>query len=73
MNGINDYLRVAFFVIMGIGLSLASVFLWYGKIDNDQWTTICLAIFGIDRLSNAVSEGISAARKGVQKNAAGQS
>lgn len=69
MNGINDYLRVAFFVLMGAGLALASVFLWHGRIESDQWTTICLTIFGIDRISNAVSEGISAARKGGVTNA----
>lgn len=62
MNGINDYLRVAFFILMGIGLALASVFLHYDKIDGSQWTTICLCLFGVDRLSNAVSEGVSAAK-----------
>lgn len=59
---INEYLRSGFFILMCIGLALASAFLWYDKIDGSQWTTLCLALFGVDRLSNAVSEGVGAAK-----------
>lgn len=59
---INERLRLGFFALMCIGLALASGFLWFGKIDGGQWTTLCLALFGVDRLSNAVSEGVGAVK-----------
>lgn len=59
-------LRIGFFALMCIGLLLASVFLWLGKIDGGHWVTVCLSLFGADRLSNAVTEGVSAARAGTQ-------
>lgn len=59
---VNDVLRISFFVLMGVGLALASVFLHYDKIDGSQWTTICLGLFTADRFGNVVSEGVSAAR-----------
>ena len=65
MKDVSTALRLGFFILMGIGLLLASYFLWLDKLNGSEWVTVCGILFGADRLSNAVSEGISAAKKTV--------
>lgn len=52
---IDDHLQVFLFGLMCVGLVLASVFLWYGKIDGDNWMGVCGILFG----SNAIGGGIT--------------
>lgn len=52
---IDDYLQVFLFGLMGIGLVLASIFLWTGLITGDNWVAVCGILFG----SNTIGTGIS--------------
>lgn len=65
MKGLTDFLRLGFFLLMCIGLLLASFFLWYDKLTGGEWVMICSILFSADRLSNGVTEGIMASRRGV--------
>lgn len=55
-------LRVGFFLMMCAGLLLASAFLWLDKLDGGHWVSICSVLFGADRLSNALVDGLSSRR-----------
>lgn len=59
VTSVNLALRIGFFVLMGIGLLLASVFLWFGKISGSDWVMLCGILFGADRFGNAVGEWVS--------------
>lgn len=48
-------LQVGFFILMGTGLLIGTVLLWYGKIDGANWTMLCSVLFGADRFSHAIS------------------
>lgn len=52
---IDEYLQACLFLMMGIGLLLASTFLLIDKIDGAGWVTVCGILFG----SNAIGGGIS--------------
>lgn len=45
----------AYFSLMGIGLVLASIFLWVGKLDGGEWVTLCSVLFSADRAASAIS------------------
>lgn len=64
MNNLTQFLRLGFFLLMCIGLLLASFFLWYDKLTGNEWVMICSILFSADRLSNGITEGIMASRKG---------
>lgn len=59
-------LRLGFFLMMGAGLLLASYFLWIDKLDGGNWVAVCSVLFGADRLSNALTDGISSRQTGEQ-------
>ncbi len=59
-SGINFWLRIGFFLMTWFVLIAASLFLYFKLIDGSQWVNICTMVFGADRLSSAVSEGIAA-------------
>ena len=52
---IDEYLQACLFLMMGMGLLLASGFLMIDKIDGGGWVTVCGILFG----SNAIGGGIS--------------
>lgn len=52
---IDERLQVFLFILIGIGLLVASLFLWKGLITGDNWVTVCGILVG----SNAIGGGIS--------------
>lgn len=48
-------MRLAFFGLMGMGLVVASLLLWFGKLDSADWSLVCSVLFGSDRLGHAVT------------------
>lgn len=42
-------LRLAYFGLMGVGLALASGFLWFDKLSGGEWVTMCGILFASDR------------------------
>lgn len=49
-------LQIGFFLLMGLGLLIGTVLLWYGKIDGSNWTMLCSVLFSADRASHAISQ-----------------
>lgn len=52
---IDERLQAFLFLLMCLGLMLASAFLWLEMISGDNWVMVCGILFG----SNAVGGGIS--------------
>ena len=48
-------LQIGFFLLMGLGLLIGTILLWYGKIDGSNWTMLCSVLFSADRASHALS------------------
>lgn len=53
---IDGYLLAFMFMLMCIGLVLASVFLWAGLITGDNWVAVCGILFGTTGLGGSVSQ-----------------
>lgn len=53
-----NWLQLAYFGLMGLGLLLASFFLCVGKLDGSEWVTVCSVLFGADRLAASVSQRV---------------
>ena len=53
-TSIDDKIAVALVCLMGVGLALATGFLLMNKITGDNWTTLCLALFGACQVGNSV-------------------
>lgn len=49
------WLQLAFFVLMCVGLLLASYFLHVGLITGDNWVAVCGILFTADRIANAIT------------------
>lgn len=52
---IGDHLQVFLFGLMGLGLALASAFLWLNMITGDNWVAVCGILFG----SNTIGTGLT--------------
>lgn len=55
IKSVHAMLHVGFFGLMCVGLLLASVFLWAGKLTGAEWVAICGILFGADRMGHALS------------------
>lgn len=53
---IDQYLQVFLFGLMCIGLVLASLFLWYGKLTGGEWSTVCLGLFGSNAIGGSLTQ-----------------
>lgn len=50
---LSDWLQLAYFGLMGLGLLLASFFLWEGKLTGSDWVAVCSVLFTADRAAQA--------------------
>ena len=55
LDAIDDNLMACLFLLMGMGLTLASVFLYTGFINGDNWTVVCTGLFG----SSSIGTGLA--------------
>ena len=46
LQAIEAALHVGFFLLMGFGLLLSSVLLYFGLITGDNWVTVCGILYG---------------------------
>lgn len=53
---IDQYLQVFLFGLMCIGLVLASLFLWHGKLTGGEWSAVCLGLFGSNALGGSLTQ-----------------
>ena len=53
---IDDHLQVFLFGLMCIGLVLASIFLWYGKITGSDWVAVCGILFGSMGIGGSITQ-----------------
>lgn len=54
MRLFNARIRLGFFVLMGLGLVLATALLWFDKLDSGDWALVCSVLFGSDRIGTAI-------------------
>lgn len=54
VNKLLPLLPLAYFGLMGMGLLLASFFLWTGRLDGGEWVTLCSVLFSADRAAAAL-------------------
>lgn len=53
---IDEYLQACLFLMMGIGLMLASTFLLLDKIDGAGWVAVCGILFGSSSIGGGISQ-----------------
>ena len=52
-------MRMAYFLLMCLGLLLASVFLFFGKINGQNWVMVCSILFGAGGIGHAISDAFT--------------
>ena len=56
LKTIDSHLMACLFLLMGFGLILASLFLYIGLIDGDNWTVVCTGLFGSSSLGTGLAK-----------------
>ena len=56
LETIDRHLMACLFLLMGLGLLLASLFLYIGLIDGDNWTVVCTGLFGSSSLGTGLAK-----------------
>lgn len=47
-----------YFCLMGLGLLLASFFLFTEKLSGGEWVAICSLLFSTDRIASGIADGL---------------
>ena len=55
LQTVDDRAQAILLLMMGLGLVLASGFLWSGLITGDNWTAVCGVLFG----SSSIGHGMT--------------
>jgi hypothetical protein len=56
IQAVNITLRVGFFLLMCLGLLIASIMLYLDKVNGTEWVTLCGILFTADRFGSALGE-----------------
>lgn len=50
-----ERMQLACFALMGLGLVLSTVLLWYSKLESGDWAMVCSVLFGSHRVGDAIA------------------
>lgn len=59
IQSVNVALRVCFFMLMCLGLLIATVFRFMDLVTGSDWVMVCSILFGADRIGHAITDGMS--------------